>query len=245
MGLVEVHGRAGRRYALVSPMSHMPCVWYRISKYRLEENGTRSPLGSVGSGPLPFFLDDGTGRVVVNPQGARVCAQTRNEGSPSGGLLFATGSTDSGEHWVEELIPEGTWLYVLGFARPRRKATASLKERVIERLRQLKSSAEKMQRFDSDGDGRISEGEWAAARREVELELLEESLSGDRDPRLKGEKAEIGRPPHRGLPFIIAEAASELHVTGRYGLRTALYLTGAVVLGVWAVLNWLEKLNLT
>jgi hypothetical protein len=245
MGLVEVHGRAVRRYALVSPMSHMPCVWYRISKYRLGENGTRSPLGSVGSGPLPFLLDDGTGRVVVTPNGARVCAQTRNEGSPSGGLLFATGSTDSGEHWVEEVIPEGTRLYVLGFARPWRPAPASLKERVIERLRQLKSSAESMRRFDRDGDGRICDGEWAAARREVEQELLEESLSGDQGPRMNGEKAEIGRPPHPGFPFIIAEAASELHVAGRYGLRTVLFLAGAVGLGVWAVLSWLKILNLT
>jgi hypothetical protein len=102
-----------------------------------------------------------------------------------------------------------------------------------------------MRRFDRDGDGRICDGEWAAARREVEQELLEESLSGDRNPRLQGETAEIGRPPHRGLPFIIAEAASELNVTSRYGLRTALYLTGAVGLGVWAVLSWLEKLRLT
>lgn len=245
MGLVELHGRAVRRYALVSPMSHMPCVWYRISKYRLEENGTRHPLGSVGSGPLPFLLDDGTGRVLVTPKGATVCAQTRNEGSPSGGLLFATGSAESGEHWVEEVIPEGTRLYVLGFARPRHPAPASLKERVIERLRHLKSSAERMRRFDRDGDGRISDGEWAAARREVEQELLEESLGGDQGPRLNGEKAEIGRPPHRGLPFIIAEAASDLHVAGRYGLRAALFLAGAVALGVWAVLCWLEKLNLT
>jgi hypothetical protein len=244
MGLVEVHGRAVRRYALVSPMSHMPCVWYRISKYRLGENGTRSPLGSVGSGGLPFLLDDGTGRAVVTPQGARVCAQTRHEGSPSGGLLFATGSDESGEHWVEEVIPEGTRLYVLGFARPRRKAPASLKERVIERLRHLKASAESMRRFDRDGDGRISDGEWAAARRLVEQEVLDEGLSDDRDPRLNGKEAEIGRPPHRGLPFIIAEAASELHVSGRYGWRAALFLAGAVGLGVWAVLSWLEKLNL-
>jgi hypothetical protein len=244
MGLVEVHGRDVRRYALVSPMSHMPCVWYRISKYRLGENGTRSPLGSVGSGGLPFLLDDGTGRAVVTPQGARVCAQTRHEGSPSGGLLFATGSDESGEHWVEEVIPEGTRLYVLGFARPRRKAPASLKERVIERLRHLKASAESMRRFDRDGDGRISDGEWAAARRLVEQEVLDEGLSDDRDPRLNGKEAEIGRPPHRGLPFIIAEAASELHVSGRYGWRAALFLAGAVGLGVWAVLSWLEKLNL-
>lgn len=244
MGQVELHGRAVRRYALVSPMSHMPCVWYRISKFRIEENGRRRPLGSSSSGPLPFFLDDGTGRVVVTPKGARVCAQTRHEGSPSGSMLFATGSTDNGEHWVEEIIPEGTRLYVLGFARPLRQATASLKERVIERLRHLKSSPERMRRFDTDGDGRICADEWKAARREVEQALLEESLSGVDALRKPVAKVEIGRPPHRALPFVIAEAASELHLTGRYSLRAALFLAGAIGLGVWAVIAWLDKFNI-
>lgn len=240
MGLVELHGRAERLYALVSPMSHMPCVWYRISKFRIEENGTRQPLGSNDSGPLPFYLDDGTGRALVSPKGAKICAQTRHEGSPSGGLLFATASISSDEHWVEEIIPEGTWLYVLGFARPWRQEPASLKERVIERLRHLKSSPDKMKRFDYDGDGRICDSEWSAARREVEQELLEESLSDEQDSRLGAEKAEIGRPPQRGLPFIIAEAASELHVAGRFGLHTALFLAGAIGFGVWAIIAWLE-----
>lgn len=244
MGLVELHGRAVRRYALVSPMSQMPCVWYRISKFRLEENGSRRPLGSVGSGPLPFLLDDGTGRVVVTPQGARVCAQTRNEGAPAGLLFASSAKTDSGEHWVEELIPEGTWLYVLGFARPHGKAPTSLKERVIERLRHFKASGESMQRFDRDGDGRLSDSEWSAARREVEQEVLEESLNGEGESFLGEGKAEIGRPPHHAYPFIISEAASELQVAGRFGWRAALFLTAAIGLGVWVVITWLGKLNL-
>lgn len=240
MGLVELHGRAVRRYALVSPMSHTPCVWYRLSKFRIEENGTRRAIGSSSSGPLPFFLDDGTGRLLVIPDGAKICAQTHHEGSPSGGVLFAAPSLDSEEHWVEEILAEGAWLYVLGFARPWRQTSASLKERLIERLRHLKSS-ESLQRFDSDGDGRISNDEWTTARQVVEQELLEESLVNTQGARQNGGQAAIGRPLHRGLPFIIAEAASELHVAGRYGWRAALQLAAAVGLGLWAVIAWLER----
>lgn len=240
MGLVELNGRAVRRYALVSPMSHTPCVWYRLSKFRTEENGTRRSLGSSDSGPLPFFLDDGTGRVLVLPEGANVRAQTHHEGPPSGGLLFATTPVDSDEHWVEEVIAEGTWLYLLGFARPLREAPASLKERLIERLRNLKQSGS-LQRFDTDGDGKICEEEWAAARQKVEHELLAESLAGEQLPRQNGAHAAIGRPPHRGLPFIIAGAASELQIAGRYGLRAILLLAVALGLGVWAVSAWLEQ----
>lgn len=240
MGLVELHGRAVRRHALVSPMSHTPCVWYRLSKFRTDANGTCRSLGSSDSGPVPFFLDDGTGRVLVMPEGATVRAQTHHEGSPAGGLLFATPSVDTDEHWVEEFIAEGTRLYLLGFARPWRQATASLKEQLIERLRNLKHLGS-LQRFDSDGDGRICEEEWATARQKVENELLKEGLTGKDIPRQNGSLAAIGRPPIRGLPFIIAEAASELQVASRYGLRAILLLTVAFGLGVWAFSAWLER----
>lgn len=240
MGLVELHGRAERRYALVSPMSHTPCVWFRLSKFRNDENGIRRFLASSDSGPVSFFLDDGTGRALVLPEGAKICADTNHEGPPSGGLLFANQRTDDDEHWVEEVIPEGTWLYVLGFARPRRQAPTSLKERLVERLRHLKSSAA-MQRFDGDDDGRLSEEEWTAARQVIEQDILAESLDSEQDPRQQREKTAIGRPPQRGLPFIIAEAASELQVAGRYGRRAFLLLSVAVGLGVWAVFTWLER----
>jgi hypothetical protein len=149
-------------------------------------------------------------------------------------MIFSAGKSAGGEHWIEEVIPEGTPLYVLGFARPDRRATVSLKERTIERLRLLKKSPEEMHRFDADGDGTIGAAEWTNARREVERDLLEGHLGAERPP---DDGVEIGRPPQRGLSFVIAETASETHMTGAYGVRSALYLTGGVLLGAWAIIN--------
>jgi hypothetical protein len=76
MGLVRIHGKAAGDQLLTSPISHTPCCVYQvhIEKWRDEdENIHRSAAwlhyGSEAEG-APFYLEDSTGRVLVNPRGA-------------------------------------------------------------------------------------------------------------------------------------------------------------------------------
>ncbi len=72
LGLIEVSGKVVGPYTLIAPLSEEECFYYR-SVARLSGN---SPGGSGGKSLAeetlctPFFLDDGTGRLLVDLRGA-------------------------------------------------------------------------------------------------------------------------------------------------------------------------------
>lgn len=76
MGLVRIHGKAVSDHLLTSPISHTPCCVYQvhIEKFRdedenIHQSATWLHYGSEDEG-APFYLEDSTGRVLVNPSGA-------------------------------------------------------------------------------------------------------------------------------------------------------------------------------
>lgn len=245
MGMVEVQGRAVRQYALVSPMSQLACVYYRVRKYVRKDNANWRLSSETESGQVPFFLQDETGRVQVNPEGATVRPRTRNEGLPGrmGLLMASSGMTDANEKWVEEVIAEGTFLYVLGFARSAQRTPLSYREQTIAALRKLKSDPLKLKRFDTDGDGHISPEEWEGARAEIEAEVVRRSLSKTPQASLQGDRVVIARPQTKGLPFVIAETESEAHLTRNYSRIIFPLLTGAFATALWAVIQILRILK--
>jgi hypothetical protein len=242
MGMVEIQGRAIRRYALVSPMTQLACVYWRLQKFRRDRNDQWKSVGISSSGPVPFELEDATGRITIDPRGASIRPRHRQEGFPGQmSMLFSGGgSSDQQEKWVEEVLCEGSTLYVLGFASAPRVEGPSLRERTIARLRRLKSDPRALRRYDRDGDGRISPEEWDVARlAEEELEL-QESLQA-RDGAGQGSiRPRIGRPPQRALPFLIAESASEAHLTRDYAWLVAPLLLAALGLAVWALVAGID-----
>ena len=246
MGMVEVHGQARRSYALVAPMTQSACAWYRLRKYRKDNKDNWRLVKEVNSDHVPFRVDDGTGQVTVAPDGASIKAKVRQTGYPGQSALTFTafgGHYDDDEKWVEDLIYEGTSLYVLGYAQPLREEKPSLRERTLARLRQLKLDARAMRRYDTDGDGKVDEAEWAVARQDMEQAALKEHLAAGGGRKRQEEHAVIARPPQRSLPFIIAETASEAHLTRKYGwINLPLLLAGggATVLAIYKCLQYLN-----
>jgi hypothetical protein len=74
MGLVEVSGLATGPYTLTSPITGVPCYYYRTMLWQWKQQGKSSSWVKEAdeSLHLPFYLDDGTARVLVNPQGAEM-----------------------------------------------------------------------------------------------------------------------------------------------------------------------------
>jgi hypothetical protein len=72
MGLVEVSGLATGPYTMAAPITGMPCYYYRTMAWQWQREGKSSKWVKVAdeSLHLPFYLEDNTGRVLVNPQGA-------------------------------------------------------------------------------------------------------------------------------------------------------------------------------
>jgi hypothetical protein len=74
LGLVEVSGLACGPYTMVAPITAKPCYYYRTQAWKYEQRGKSKEWVKVAdeSLHLPFYLDDNTGRVLVNPQGAEL-----------------------------------------------------------------------------------------------------------------------------------------------------------------------------
>jgi hypothetical protein len=245
MGMVEVHGRARRQYALVAPMTQSACIYYRLRKYRRDKNNKWKLVRDVDSSHVAFQIDDGTGCVVVAPQGASVKAKTRQSGSPGQTPLTftAVNNSDEDEKWVEDIIYEGTTLYILGFAQPLRAERRSLRERTVEKLRELKLDRKALHRYDADGDGQISEGEWQQARSDAEQTALKEHLAEGTERKRQEEHVIITRPPQRGMPFVIAEAVSEAHLVRNYGLFSLPLMAAGLALAGFAIYQLFMFIN--
>lgn len=87
MGTVEVSGTVVGPYTLISPLSESDCFYYRaIARSSAgEDKKSREEILYV-----PFFLDDGTGRVLVDPRGAQteLRPSVDDEYSPATGDAF-------------------------------------------------------------------------------------------------------------------------------------------------------------
>src|SRR5690349_334549 len=74
MGLVEISGLAVGPYVIVSPLKETECYYYRTVAWQLRQEGKNSKWVKVAEDILhvPFYVDDNTGRVLVDPRGAEM-----------------------------------------------------------------------------------------------------------------------------------------------------------------------------
>ena len=72
MGMVEVSGLAVGPYTLVAPISARPSYYYRTLVWEWKQNGKNKNWVKIAVECMhvPFFIDDNTGRVLVDPRGA-------------------------------------------------------------------------------------------------------------------------------------------------------------------------------
>lgn len=91
IGLVEVTGLAIGPYTVPAPITGVPCYYYRTTAWQLKQSGKNKEWEKVAeeSLHLPFYLDDNTGRLLIDPQGAEldIHCDFREEFSDS---LFST-----------------------------------------------------------------------------------------------------------------------------------------------------------
>jgi len=74
MGLVELSGLASGPYTMKAPITNMTCYYYRSMVWQWKQAGKNKEWVKIidENLHLPFYLDDNTGRVLVNPQGAEL-----------------------------------------------------------------------------------------------------------------------------------------------------------------------------
>lgn len=74
MGMVEVSGLAVGPYTMTAPITAKPCYYYRTLAWELKQHGKNKEWVQVAHecNYVPFFLDDNTGRVLVDPRQAEL-----------------------------------------------------------------------------------------------------------------------------------------------------------------------------
>ena len=105
MGLVRIHGKAAGDRLLTSPVSHTPCCVYQvhIEKWRDEDENIHQSAAWLHYGSeaecAPFYLEDSTGRVLVNPRGAEydiesTAIREASSGAPSSAVVNGASEVD-------------------------------------------------------------------------------------------------------------------------------------------------------
>ena len=74
LGLVEVSGLATGPYTITAPITGKPCYLYRTTAWQERKSGKNNEWDKVAEETLhvPFFLDDTTGQLLVDPLGAEL-----------------------------------------------------------------------------------------------------------------------------------------------------------------------------
>ena len=230
MGSVEIAGEAASYAPLKTPYSLVDCVWYSfvVQEYRqrFSTHGRRGggfvTVASGNSEDVPFYVEDDTGKTLVDPRGAVVevkCRQVTHR-SPPGTGRRGLGMAEGYTRITETYIPWQYPVYVMGVAQHQKKNSDSGRAEYLQRLRDLKQSPEKLAAFDLNKDGRIDPEEWERARAVVERELLVEKLKSPQTEEVvfigKGESGEL---------FMISDR-SEHELVRSLKIRTALAIFG-------------------
>jgi hypothetical protein len=224
MGRVEVQGRAQGKAELEAALTGTACVYYRYEIEQEVRTNKRRSWRTVAKGDSAawgLYLEDETGRVLVDPTGAQVdisrdWQQTSPELTPRlQGVLAQHGVDPSGLLFRKKLrfsewrIAPGDPVYVLGVAQERAGLALERRRRITEKLAAIKSDPEAMAHLDTDGDGKVDAEEWEVAR---QLVVHEVRIEGDED------RVAIARAPNGESPFYMSDRP-EGHVLSTQRLR--------------------------
>lgn len=245
-GYVELVGR-GRRMTgapVVAPLSKLPCTWWSYTvERRVRDRRDRQKWRVVSrrvSDSL-FYLEDDTGRCIVDPEGAEVLPRARDTWYgdtplPVAGPPAHRGFRGFGSdyRYREMRMHDGEPLYAIGWFRTETNVLpGAVDEEVAALLRQWKRDpAALLQRFDADGDGTLTLPEWERAREAAHRQVASERGRHAAEPGIHV----LQRPDGGGRPFLLAAGDAD-SLARRYRLRGLAGL--AAFLGASAALAWL------
>lgn len=221
-GYTELIGRGGEEETpIYAKYSHLPCLWYR---YKVEYRDSKNNWHTEGTGEsqAPFVIDDGTGKCIVDPQGAEIVTRHKDTWHVAD------------YRFTEWKLIDLDHIYVLGEFKTVGGSSTTLthKELVNRVLSEWKmDDADLMKRFDLDGNGKLDMQEWMlarqAAKREAEKRLAQAHAEPDTHFMLR---------PHDGRLFLISNFDPD-KLARRYKLWAWAHFV--IFFGALGGLNWL------
>lgn len=217
IGAVEIAGKAVGPYTLVSPLSSKDCLYYRVV-IRVFRHKSSNPI--IDEVCAPLFVDDGTGELMIYPEGAEVqwTGDTGDGGEYLTHVLARHGCAredlvDAREY---RILP-GDNIFVLGTLRENPWATKDPEASSLSRI----------------GPGFVSLGEADLLRQEAFPSLNPDLPSGADQER----KFNLYPPTilmQGQNPFVIS-TRSQREVVSELAWKSFLYIWGGPLWTVWAL----------
>ncbi len=251
LGNVELAGSVCGPYVLAAPLSKQDCFYYRLIVWVRRDNQRKR---FVEERFTPLFLDDGTGRVLIDPRRARLNFEstTGGPGDSFGHLIERHGySPEDVERIREFCIVPGKKLFAFG----------TLRENPW--LHEKMNAPENEKQHDNQNDNQNekpapAEGGQAPANRigpyitADEADLLRREVFPTRDPKvpsgavLEGAESFDVRSPvvlmKGAAPFVLSSSSYRDYVAGLRWKSSALIAGGGIwfAAGVWQLVSRLS-----
>jgi len=254
-GYVEIQGaaRAMNGAPTIAPLTGLPCCWHRFiveectTTYRNGRRETRWQTVDRGESTDTFWLEDDTGHVAIDPEGAEMSPKHKDvwtsassfSGSPAMPdavatfmrTFFVTRTSDNPHRFTEWRVNSGDPLYALGLLKnvSSYTDTPSVDDDVRALLHEWKQDQAALKaRFDLNHDGQIDEKEWmlarAQARRETAKARTQQTQTFNDGINL------LGATHDRARPYILS-AYPQAQLLRRTQRAAALYAAGFFALG--------------
>jgi hypothetical protein len=213
-GYIELEGDARLMEGppIIAPLTKTHCVWWAFRIEEKRQSGKNSNWVTINSGRSDdsFELDDGTGKCVVNPDGAKVIprhkqtwygSSARPDVPPAmGGGWLRVGF---GKYrYTEERIHDQEPVYALGLFRTHTGGPDSFEEKLDlnELLTKWKGDKKMMALFDVNKDGKVDQKEWDAARRMAVKKVRDEHVQRA----VETPDLHLLAKPRDGRPYILS-----------------------------------------
>jgi len=194
-GYVELRGlgKAMGGTPLLSPLTHLPCLWYRYKTERRQ--GDRWIEEERGTSDASFLIDDGSGECLIDPEGADITPRRRD-----------TWQAD-GRRYTESVLLPGETLYAIGEFRTQGGMDLALDARadIAALINDWKNDMPALaRRYDRNGDGTLDLDEWEQVRRDARAEVEQRHAQLRAAP----DTHRLVLPAD-GRPFLVSAQASE------------------------------------
>jgi len=235
-GYVELVGTAQMMDGpiLVSPLSKTSCVWYR---YKIEEkvkkhdskgrSQTYWRMVEEGISEDIFFIEDDTGRCVIDPDDADVIATNKRS--------WTKRTVIPPRRYTEELITNNEPLYAIGlFKTVANVEQQKQRQQTSHLLREWKNDPNQLLHdYDHNRDGELSPDEWEHARLAAQRQVKREHGELEKLEQLSVLKSS----PHKHQGFILS-TTPENELIKQYKAKAFLamfffFMTGSIA--VWLI----------
>lgn len=243
---LEGDGRLMDGEPIIAPLTSSHCLWYRFKIEEKQKRGDSEEWKVIQQGISDnlFYLEDETGRCVVDPEGAEVNCDDKlvwygDANWPMSAPLVGKGGKFGAEgryRYTEWLILPGQPLYAIGEFRSMNPVEHySVAEITRDLIRSWKQDqAQLLKRFDGNRDGQIDHKEWELVRKVAEVQAQKEYVQRAEQPQIHL----LAKPADGERPFILS-VYPQAQLTRRYRLLATASLTGFFLFGSVAV--WLAQ----